>query len=65
MDYQKCLCPDCKTGSIKEQRGKFGKFYTCSNNCGFKVSQTKIIKLINDNIVRELTQEELIKLLVG
>jgi ssDNA-binding Zn-finger/Zn-ribbon topoisomerase 1 len=63
MNYAKCLCPDCQTGSIKELRGKYGKFYTCTH-CDWKVTPTKLSKLVKAGTVRELTHEELVKLLV-
>lgn len=43
MFQQLAQCPQCKTGSLKPRKGKFGEFFGCSNypECKYTFTEKK------------------------
>lgn len=55
-----CLCIKCQKAGVVEKVGKFGRFYVCSDKaCTWKVSVEKMLKLIENKEIKEMTQTEL------
>ena len=64
INLNQCLCPECKNGGIVERRGKYGKFYGCSEfskGCTWKSSLKDINTYVANGTIKELTQVELLE----